>query len=842
MPLVSHSPNPRDRQPTRTVLVIEDPQGKRIINLDKNIYSLGRDSKNSIVLRSPHVSRYHATLLRVYNAENDSYLFQIIDGDLQGNRSTNGLKINGKKNFSKSLQNHDMIQFAEQVKAYYIVTNPEVEDSVIYETYQNGEPKRSEPAAKRAAIDPFETVASDDTDGEALSDVALFRLASFPELLPSPIIEIDLSGKLTYLNPAALIKIPDLPQLQIQHPVLQGLTDAVQNEGKQFFMREVAVGNSVFEQTVHYISESRLIRSYLADITKRQQMELALRESEERYALAARAANDGLWDWKIKTNEIYYSPRWKSMLGLEDRGIGNSLDEWFNRVHPEDLQRVQAELAAHVEGTTSHFKSEYRMLHKDGRYRWMLSQGIAVQDEDGQVYRMAGSQTDISDRKQAEAQLLHDALHDALTGLPNRVLLMDRLGHALEMSKRRQDYLFAVLFLDLDRFKIVNDSLGHQSGDQLLMALVKRLEHCIRSADTLARLGGDEFSILLQDIRSINDAKYVAERLQKQLALPFNINGQEIFTSASIGIALSTKAYNTAEEVIRDADIAMYRAKAQGKACYEIFDPTMHNKALTLLQLENDLRRATERQDLMLHYQPIVGMTTGKITGFEALLRWQHPERGWVSPTELIPVAEDTGLIIPIGYWVLREACRQLRIWQQLFPVSPPLSVSVNLSGKQFREGNLLQQIQKILVDTGVPPSTLRLEITESVIVENAETAAKTLSQLREMGVQIYVDDFGTGYSSLSYLHQFPLDALKIDRSFINRMSNDSESIEIVQTIINLAQNLKIYTIAEGVETKEQWDMLKQIVTTGGHCQGYYFSRPIDIAAVEELMAKSPQW
>jgi EAL domain-containing protein (putative c-di-GMP-specific phosphodiesterase class I) len=244
----------------------------------------------------------------------------------------------------------------------------------------------------------------------------------------------------------------------------------------------------------------------------------------------------------------------------------------------------------------------------------------------------------------------------------------------------------------------------------------------------------------------------------------------------------------------------------------------------------------------MLHYQPIVGMTTGKITGFEALLRWQHPERGWVSPTELIPVAEDTGLIIPIGYWVLREACRQLRIWQQLFPVSPPLSVSVNLSGKQFREGNLLQQIQKILIDTGVTPSTLRLEITESVIVENAETAAKTLSQLREMGVQIYIDDFGTGYSSLSYLHQFPLDALKIDRSFINRMSNESESIEIVQTIVNLAQNLKIYVIAEGVETKEQWDMLKQIVTTGGHCQGYYFSRPIDTAAVEELMAKSPQW
>jgi diguanylate cyclase (GGDEF)-like protein/PAS domain S-box-containing protein len=837
MPIHDKPTNQKNKLTNRTFLALEDPQGRRVISLDKSIYSLGRESKNSIVLRSPHVSRYHATLLKVYSPETDAHLFQIIDGDLQGNRSTNGIKVNGKKSFSKTLHDRDLIQFSEQVKAYYLVTGIDVTESQVYELCD----RLNDNDKSKDNLDPFETAVVHEKDTESVQDSVLLRLASFPELIPSPIIEIDSDGKITYINPAALLKIRNIQQTQASHPILTGLSEVV-DEQRQFFVREIEIDGIVFEQTIHYIAESRLFRSYLTDITERKRAESALRESEERYALAARAANDGLWDWKIKTQEIYYSPRWKSMLGYDDEEIGNSPDEWFNRIHPEDLQRVQAELAAHVEGATSHFHSEYRMLHKNTEYKWMLSQGIAVQDKAGEVYRMAGSQADIHGRKHAEDRLKYDAFHDALTALPNRALFMDRLEHALEMTKRRSDYMFAVLFLDLDRFKVVNDSLGHQSGDQLLIALVQRLETCIRGADTLARFGGDEFAIILEDVRSINDAKYVADRLQKQLALPFNIQKQEIFSSVSIGIAFSNNTYVSAQELLRDADIAMYRAKAQGKACYEIFDPSMHTKAVTLLQLESDLRRATERQDLMIHYQPIVSLASGELAGFEALLRWHHPERGWVKPGDLIPVAEDTGLIIPIGYWILREACRQLRIWQKRFTDRPPLTVSVNLSGKQFKEANLLAQIQHAIVETQVDPKTLKLEITESVIVENAEAAAKTLSELRAMGVQIYIDDFGTGYSSLGYLHRFPLDALKIDRSFITNMTTETESAEIVQTIINLAQNLQIYVVAEGVESQQQWEKLKKIDTTGGYGQGYYFSHPLSSSEVEQLLEQGVRW
>lgn len=837
MPSNDKSSSQQDRATHRIFLAIEDPQGRRIINLDKSIYSLGRESKNSIVLRSPHVSRYHATILKVYSPEADAHLFQVIDGDLQGNRSTNGLKVNGKKCFSKTLHDRDLIQFSEQVKAYYFVMGLDASEKAVYELCD----QLSKSDKIKGGVDPFETVIAHENETESVQDALLLRLASFPELIPSPIIETDINGKITYMNPAGMLKIPNLQQMQGTHRLLSGLSQFV-DEQQPIYIREIEVDGVVFEQTVHYIAASRLLRSYLTDITERKRVESALRESEERYALAARAANDGLWDWKIKTQEIYYSSRWKSMLGYEDREVGNSPDEWFNRIHPEDLQRVQAELAAHVEGATSHFRSEYRMLHKSGSYKWVLSQGIIVQDESGEVYRMAGSQTDIEGRKHAEEQLLHDAFHDSLTSLPNRALFMDRLEHALEMTKRRSDYMFAVLFLDLDRFKVINDSLGHQSGDQLLIALVKRLENCIRGADTLARLGGDEFALILEDVRSIDDAKYVADRLQKQLALPFNIQKQEIFSSVSIGIAFSNNTYNSAQELLRDADIAMYRAKAQGKACYEIFDPSMHTKAVTLLQLENDLRRATERKDLTIHYQPIISLESGRIAGFEALLRWQHPERGWIKPVELIPVAEDTGLIIPIGYWVLRESCRQLKIWQEQFLQDEPLTVSVNLSGKQFKEANLLSQIQHIIEETQINPTTLKLEITESVIVENAEAAAQTLSQLRAMGVQIYIDDFGTGYSSLGYLHRFPLDALKIDRSFVNNMCHETESAEIVQTIINLAQNLQIYIVAEGVETQEQWEQIRHIDTTGGYGQGYYFSHPLSSAEVEQLLVEDVQW
>lgn len=446
-------------------------------------------------------------------------------------------------------------------------------------------------------------------------------------------------------------------------------------------------------------------------------------------------------------------------------------------------------------------------------------------------------QAEITERTIAEEKLLHEAFHDSLTGLPNRTMFMQRLAQALSRARRRHNYLFAVLFLDLDRFKLVNDSLGHLVGDQLLIAFVRRLEVCLRATDTVARLGGDEFVILLDDIRDVKDTTQVAERIQKELTLPFNLNQHEVFITVSIGIALSTIGYTKPEEILRDADTVMYRAKSLGKARHEVFDQEMHTRAVSQLHLENDLRRALERQELQIYYQPILSIVANDLTGFEALLRWEHPIRGLVSPTEFIPIAEETGLIVPIGYWVLRTACSQMRAWQKQFAMIPPITINVNVSGKQFAQPDLMKQISRILQETDFDASSLKLEITESVLIENSTSATVMLAQLKNLGIQVYIDDFGTGYSSLSYLNHFPVDVLKIDRSFISNISGDNENFELVRTIIRMAHNLRMNVVAEGIETPEQLTRLKALNCEYG--QGYLFSKPLHKEAVKAWIEKT---
>jgi diguanylate cyclase (GGDEF)-like protein/PAS domain S-box-containing protein len=565
----------------------------------------------------------------------------------------------------------------------------------------------------------------------------------------------------------------------------------------------------------------------------------ALKESEERYALAARGSNDGLWDWNLSANVVHFSPRWKAMLGDQEGEIGDRPEEWFERIHDADRERVKEEIAAHQKGLTPHFESEHRVLHKDGSFRWMLSRGVAVHDGSGNALRMAGSQTDITEGK----------VSDPLTGLPNRLLFIDRVGRLIKQTKRHKDQLFAVLFLDLDGFKMINDGMGHLIGDQLLLGVANRLEKCLRSTDTVARLGepftvarlgGDEFTVLLDDIQDPSDAKRAADRIMKSLAAPFILAGKEVFTSVSIGIALSNSDYEQPEEILRDADTAMYRAKSLGKARYEMFDADMRASVMARLQLETDLRRALERGEFRNFYQPIVTLVSGEIAGFEALSRWQHPTRGLLGPNEFIPVAEETGLIRELGWWNLREACRQISEWRASSVAHRHLTISVNLSAKQFLQPNLVEDIRQLLLELALPPEALKLEITESTVMADPSGAVEMLQQIKSLGIRLAIDDFGTGYSSLSYLHRFPLDTLKIDRSFISTMCEGGEGMEIARTILPMATNLRLDVVAEGVETVQQVALLTKLQCK--YAQGYYFSRPLSAEGTAALLAGDLAW
>jgi diguanylate cyclase (GGDEF)-like protein/PAS domain S-box-containing protein len=587
------------------------------------------------------------------------------------------------------------------------------------------------------------------------------------------------------------------------------------------------------------VEEELLLRAIRYAI-ERMRGEKALWESEERYALAVSGANDGLWDWNLKTGTAYFSPRWKSMLGFREEEIGHDIDEWFSRVHADDSAALHKALEAHFGGEEPHFEHEHRMRCRDATSIWVLSRGLAVRDAAGKPTRMAGSLTDISAGKRAQEQLLHDALYDALTQLPNRTLFLDHLGLSMDQARRRRNSMVAVLFMDLDRFKNINDSLGHSVGDELLVELARRLTHFLRPGDTVARLGGDEFAVLLNDVHGAGDATRVAERIQELIREKIVIGGREVFTCASIGVALSSPGYKRPEEILRDADTAMYRAKAAGRGCYQVFDQTMHRNAVALLKLETDLRRAVELKQFVMHYQPIVSLEHGKIVGFEGLVRWKHPERGLINPERFIAVAEETGLIVPLGWWVLRQACRHAREWQQLLPSKPPLYVSVNVSGKVVMQPDMFDRVTAILDETGLPPTSLRLEITENVIMDHGDIALGKLAQFQDLGVQFSVDDFGTGYSSLSYLQRFSYDTLKIDRSFISGMESKGDASAIVQTIVALANMLKINVVAEGVETSLQFKHLREIGCS--HAQGFWFSKPVDRAATQALLLHPPVW
>lgn len=573
------------------------------------------------------------------------------------------------------------------------------------------------------------------------------------------------------------------------------------------------------------------------EVIERTTIENELRESNERYALAARGANDGLWDWNLGKNTVFYSNRWKAMLGYDDGDIGSRPEVWFDLVHPDDRTQLETKISAHLDSQTPHFGCEYRIKHKNGNYLWVFNRGLAVFDNAGIPLRFAGSQTDITERKEAEEQLLYDAFHDALTGLPNRALFMDRLEqrlkHMIKRKGKKKQTLSAVLFLDLDRFKVVNDTLGHSTGDMLLINIAERLSASVRPSDTIARFGGDEFAILIEDIEDRAQVNQITQRIQNLLTRPFHINGQEIFTSSSIGIAFCSTGQERPGDVMRNAEIAMYQAKSRGKANCEIFDKRLYSRKIGRLQLENDLRKAVEHDEFILHFQPIIDLHTEGITGFEALIRWNHPKHGVIFPLDFIPLAEETGLIIPLSEWILEEACSQISKWQRKY-ATDMLSMCVNISAKQFLDVNFDAKISQTLRNHCLDACCLTLEITESVIMADNAHAISMIKKLRDMGIRIHIDDFGTGYSSLSYLNRFAVDALKIDRSFVMKMLSDNENREIVRTIASLAHTLNLDVVAEGVEGADQLKAIKDMKCQYG--QGYLFYKPLTAEQIERLL------
>jgi diguanylate cyclase (GGDEF)-like protein len=685
----------------RHILVIEDQKARRIVALEAATYSIGRESCNEIVIYEPVVSRRHATFLRIKKSPNgNQYFYRIIDGDLEGNKSTNGLIINGLTANSHDLRHGDVILFGGRAKAsYYIVPNSgeialfNAIDSTLIDGAIELEP---------VANDDNSTIVSGKNQAEKLEKRDLIRLASFPELSPNPIIEINYHGEITYTNPAANIKFETLRQDLLEHPILIDLVDRSKNTEGNLLLREVQVGESIFEQYVHYLSSSELIRSYIFDITE---------------------------------------------------------------------------------------------------------------------------------RKQTEQKLKYQAFHDLLTGLPNRAWFSKQLLISLEQAKRNQSAI-AVIFLDLDGFKNINDTLGHSLGDQVLQQFAKRLVNCVRGGDTVARWGGDEFTILLPQIKDVEDTIKMAKRILDTLKQPFEIKEQQLYIKTSLGIAISPQDGEDSESLLKNADAALYRAKEKGRNRYQFYSSTITSKASLLLKLENLLHQAIEKNEFTLNYQPQVKLTTGEITGMEALLRWHHPDLGQIAPEKLISLAEQTDLIIPIGQWVLKTACLQNLTWQQMG--LKPLPIAVNLSPRQFQQPNLVATIVQTLEETGLEPRYLEVEITETSIIQDEQFAAQIFQELRALGVSISLDDFGTGYSSLSYLQKFPFQTLKIDRTFVQALQNNPQDTAILSAMIVLGRICNLRVVVEGVETLQQLELLEKL-----HCeevQGFWFSHPLKTEEATQLL------
>ncbi len=798
------------------ILIIKEPKNRCIVTLENNVYSIGRAPDNSIVIyEDERVSRYHSTLFKkIINPQTEHYSYWIIDGDSKGRRSTNGLLINGQSRLEHELKHGDIIQFGNSTQGEYYILDF-ISGQKLFEIDKTNDRERPSPIAQTDQTSKQTILLNQKLN--QLSQEDLVRLASFPEFSPNPIVEIDITGNITYLNSSAAIKFEDIYQTKLEHPLLAGLLTESQNINGKLLVREVEIDREVFEQYIHYLGESKLIRSYIFNITERKQIETQLRDSEERYRAVVRQSSEGIFLADVTSKIILEANQaYCQLLGYSFEEIKKltlyDVVDLDPKQFESSLERILREKISFVQESL-HRKKDGSLIEVE-----VTLSPINYSSQNVLCFAVR----DITERKLGQAILSYQAFHDFLTDLPNRMLFNKQLCKAIANAQRNQKFM-AVMFLDIDRFKNINDNLGHAVGDSLLKCFAQRLKGCLRSHDIVARWGGDEFIVFVPEIQNPEEAGKIAQRILDAIQPTFKLEHYELHIKSSMGIAIYPIDGEDGETLVKNADIALYSAKEQGRNKYCFFSSTMTSGTSMLLTVENLLHHAIEREELFVYYQPQVNINTGQITGMEALLRWRNPSLGTISPGKFIPVAEETGLIIPIGEWVLHAACKQNQIWQSAGLL--PLRVAVNISPRQFQQPNLVSMVKKILDETGLEPHWLELEITETSIMNNVDLATKTLHDLQKIGVHLSIDDFGTGYSSLSYLKQFPFCALKIDRSFIQDLEDNSEDKAIISAIIALGRGLNLRVVAEGVETPQQIDLLQSLQCS--EIQGYWFSHPL---------------
>jgi diguanylate cyclase (GGDEF)-like protein/PAS domain S-box-containing protein len=817
----------------RHILVVEDQKSKRIVALRDNTYSLGRDPGSSIVIYDRQVSRHHATLLRVTDYQNHQDFYRVIDGNLQGKKSTNGIMINGKYSLSHELRPGDTIRFGSKAKATYQLVSQSTEMELL-EKNEEGENLPESISNNPLESEAFDSFADEDASkntvlfpvSEEDSSLSRLRPPAIAEFSPHPIIELTTKGEITYLNPAASLQFSGLRLGKNTHPLLAGLTEQTNSHEGTSFVREVEFEDNYFEQHIYYVASYHLIRCYLFEITKYKKLESKYSQNNDYYQFLFEQTTEGILladvDSKriIETNQAYCKLLGYPAVDLLQKDIyqvialdREVIDNQLNSIEPEKPFYVEESLHRCQDGTIVNVEEKITRSTFQNREIFCFTV------------------RDISERKRSEERLQYQAFHDPLTNLPNRLFFNKELSIALANAQRNQN-LLAVMFLDLDSFKNINNTLGHSIGDQVLQSFARRLTACVRGGDTVARWGSDEFTILLPRIRNTEDTIKLASRIFDTLKQPFIVEQHYLQLKTSIGIAVYPQDGEDKDILLRNADVALCRTKEQGRNHYQFYTPHLSEEAELFLKLETLLHQALEKQEFTLHYQPQIKISSGEVTGIETFLRWQHPRLGAIAPSKFLPLAEKTDLILTIGKWVLTNACQQALIWQK--DGFKPVPICVNLSNPEFAQPNLVASVARILEKTGLDPQWLELEITEKTLRQNLHSARQIFQDFQNLGVRIALDDFGTGYSALGYLKQFSFRTLKLDQTFIRDLRGSSQEKAIISAAIALSTGFNFRIVAEAVETQQQVDFLHSLGCE--EAQGYHYSRPLSAEATRQFL------